>query len=68
MELSKEIDLIVGIGAVTGLGVGWAISKQLRATSMLIVPTMFTREGRFWLTSFTYSLLLTGGSLAMTRQ
>ena len=45
---------------MAGMGIGWAISKQIRTASVLVLPTMFTREGRFWLTSFTYTLLLTG--------
>ena len=60
LKLRREIDLIIGAGVVIGLGVGWAVSKQIRATSVLIVPTLFTRQGKFWLTSFTYTLLLTG--------
>lgn len=60
LGLSENIDLLAGIGSITGLGIGWAVSKQIRLTSMLIVPTMFAKEGRLWLTTFTYTLLLTG--------
>ena len=60
LELRRELDLVIGAGVVTCIGLGWAVSKQIRNTSMLILPSMFTKEGRFWLTTIAYSLLLSG--------
>lgn len=68
LELRMELDLVFGIGVTAGIGIGWAASKQIRAASMLIVPSLFTREGRFWVTTFTYSLLLKGIQLNVVIQ
>ncbi|XP_067942063.1 uncharacterized protein [Watersipora subatra] len=60
LELPSTIDKALGIGVVASLGIGWAISRQIRASSILVLPSIFTREGRFMLTAISYTLLLTG--------
>lgn len=63
LQLRREVDLVVGTGVVSGVAVGWAMSQQVRATSLLIIPTMFTKEGRLWLTTYSYTLILEGSLL-----
>jgi len=60
LTLSKEIDMILGFLSVAAFGLGWASSIQVRCTSVLIIPSMFTKEGRFYLSTLVYTLLLTG--------
>ena len=60
LDLGAELDSIVQTMVVTAIAIGFTLSKQIRCTLCLVFPTVFTREGRFWLSTITYSLLLSG--------
>lgn len=60
LQLRREVDVTVGAGIISLITLGFAVSKQVRCTSLLILPTMFTKEGRFWLSTLVYGLLLAG--------
>lgn len=60
LDLSPSVDVVVGSSVVFITSVGFAVSKRVRCTAMLMLPSMFTKEGRLWLSTLTYELILTG--------